>query len=96
MVRLAQVALLLAVVATPGWTQSTGPTPKHLSSETWRAGEPAVPQPRYALPDYWAGTDEDSPVRMFAGTEFSANSRLGLGVFGPKRGSAGYAAGNGL
>jgi hypothetical protein len=79
MVRLAPVALLFAIVAAPGWSQSTGPIPKHLSREAWRSGEPAVPQPRYALPDYSAGTDDGSPGRLFAGTEFTPNSRLGLG-----------------
>jgi hypothetical protein len=87
MVRLASVALLVAVVITPGWSQSLGPTAKQLSSEAWR-GDPNVPQPRYTLPDYSADIGDDSPGRMFAGTEFSPNSRLGLGVFGPKRVSA--------
>jgi hypothetical protein len=88
MVRLASVALLLAVVASPGWSQTSGPAPKHISPEAWRAGEPGVRQPRYVLPGYPVDTGYDSSRRTFAGTEFSPNSRLGLGVFGPKRGSA--------
>jgi hypothetical protein len=88
MVRLASVALLLAIVATPGWGQSPGPTPKRLSPEAWRASEPGPPQPRYTLPDDSPDGGDDSLGQMFAGTEFSPNSRLGLGVFGPKRGSA--------
>lgn len=88
MVRLASVALLLVAVVTPGWSQSLGPSAKLVSLEASRAGSPGLPQQQYALRGSSAETGEDSPGHMFAGTEFSPNSRLGVGVFGLKRSSA--------
>jgi hypothetical protein len=84
MVRLVSVALLVAAVATAGWSQSTGPATKQVSPEAWRVGETAPRQSPFTL-DVGALVWNDADTPLFAGTEVSPNSRLGLGVFGHKR-----------
>lgn len=73
MVRLVSVALLMAAVETPGWSQSASPAPKAFSPEAWRISEIAIPN------------RNDTDTAMFGGTDVSLNSRLGFGVFGLKR-----------
>lgn len=82
MVRLASVALLVAIVGAPGWSQSTGPASKPVSREAWRIGETAPQQSPWSLE---VAVRNDPNTSPFAGTDVFPNSRLGLGVFGLKR-----------
>jgi hypothetical protein len=84
MVRLVSVALFVAVVEGPGWSQSIGAMPKPLSPEAWRLGETAAGQSPFRMSldtTIW----DDANTNLFAGSEVSPNSTLGLGVFGLKR-----------
>jgi hypothetical protein len=76
MVRLLLVTLFVAVVATLGWSQSTGPVAQLSLSQSWRIGETGTEQSQFA------GNPED---RMLADAEVSSNSSLGLGLYGSKR-----------
>jgi hypothetical protein len=86
MVRLASVALLVAVIETSAWSQSIGPASKPLSTEASRMPENGRPTSSFSLPHSLENSIGIGPnSRIFAGTEVSPNSVLGLGVFGPKR-----------
>ena len=83
MVRVASVALLVAIIETPTWSQSIDPASKPLSPEAWRLTEQGAPRSSFTLPQNLDNPPPSGPdTRMFAGTEVSPNSIIGFGVFG--------------
>ena len=81
MARLLSVALLLALGATPGWSQSLA------LPNTPADGAPTVRS--YSLPNVAPqGTLSDRRGRLLAGTEVGPGAIFGIGMFGLKRDKA--------
>lgn len=90
MVRLASVALLVAIAETPAWSQSIGSASPPLSLDAWRITENGGPKSPFSLPHNLEDSMASAPKsHIIASMEVSANSALGLGMFGPKRDRAG-------
>jgi hypothetical protein len=90
MVRLASVALLVAIAETPAWSQSIGSASPPLSLDAWRINENGGPKSPFSLPHNLEDSMASAPKsHIIASMEVSANSALGLGMFGPTRDRAG-------